>query len=70
MHIDQFIQQYSESEADKITRPSNALDRFKNKSILQNIAIKRSDSIVETKPIGSPPRKASPPRKLSPPMRR
>ena len=51
--IDDFIQQYTQLEADKIER-SNVMDRFTSKMALQKIAVKKSQGARETSPIRSP----------------
>ena len=48
--IDDFIDQYTFSEVDKIER-HDVIDRFKSKTILQNYANTQAVNAVETNPI-------------------
>lgn len=59
MHIDEFIDQYTESEIQKVER-NNVINRFHNKISMQKIAVEQSANDVELSPIRQPHRPISP----------
>ena len=63
MNINEFIDQYTPTELEKIDRNS-VFDRFQNKQAVQNISQSQSQFTVETSPIRSPQRAKSPDKKF------
>ena len=61
MHIDDFIEQYTPTEIEKIERRGDVIGRFGNKLTMQKISSVQSIRAVETSPIRSPQRPRSPP---------
>ena len=59
MHIDQFIEQYTQGEVEKVER-KDPLARFVNKLTIQNIAHNLADRAVIRSPERSPERSGSP----------
>ena len=53
MHIDEFVEQFTDSELEKIDR-RNVLDRFTDKVNVQNIVAHKADNAVERSPVRSP----------------
>lgn len=53
MHIDEFIQMYTNTEQEKVER-RDVMARFQNKSAVQNISAKQADFSREMSPIRSP----------------
>lgn len=70
MHIDDFIEQYTPLELEKIER-HDVTARFQNKLQIQKITSDQAQGFVETSPIRSPQRPKSPNvrRKMSPGIR-
>lgn len=68
MHINDFIEQYSMTEADKIER-RDVISRFQNKLSIQKITSEQAIETFETSPVRSPQRVRSPGRLRSPGMR-
>ena len=54
MHIDDFIEQYTQQEVEKIERRSDVITRFDQKLTMQKIAQDQSVYAIEEVPVGSP----------------
>ena len=65
MHINDFIEQYSATELEKIER-RDVISRFQNKLAIQKITTDQAIETFETSPISSPQRQRSPGRLRSP----
>ena len=59
MHIDDFINQYTPQEVDRIER-KDVISRFDQKLTMQKITSEQSINAYEGKPVGSPQRPRSP----------
>tara|TARA_B110000285_G_C15087070_1_gene596821 strand:+ start:1523 stop:1756 length:234 start_codon:yes stop_codon:yes gene_type:complete len=59
MHIEEFINQYTSAEVERIER-KDVMSRFSNKIAIQNISAHQSVYARESSPIRSPQRPKSP----------
>ena len=64
MHIDDFIDQYTDQEVEKIER-RNVVDRFTDKLSIQKISSAQASNAYEQLEISSPQRPRSPNKRLS-----